>query len=76
MCKEKRKQEKEITIMTALNINRILTSNVNKVSDKVSLKERFVNYIMENSDIIIGGLSILNGNTNAYRMYSIMKGEK
>lgn len=73
MCKEKIKQEKEITIMTALNINKTLTSNVNKVSDKVSLKERFVNYIMENSDIIISGLSTLNGNTNALRVYAMMK---
>lgn len=59
--------------MTALNINKTLTSNVNKVSDKVSLKERFVNYIMENSDIIISGLSTLNGNTNALRVYAMMK---
>lgn len=60
--------------MTALNINRTITSNVNKISDnKVSLKERFVNYITENSDIIIGGLSSLNGNTNALRVYAMMK---
>ena len=62
--------------MTALNINKTLTGNVNKVSDKVSLKERFVNYIMENSYIIIGGLSALNGNANAYKMYVMMKGER
>ena len=62
--------------MTALNISKTLTGNVNKVSDKVSLKERFVNYIMENSYIIIGGLSALNGNANAYKMYVMMKGER
>lgn len=62
--------------MTALNINSTLTGNVNKVSDKVSLKERFVNYITENKDIIVAGFSVLNGNTNTYRMYFMMKGEK
>lgn len=62
--------------MTALNISRTLAGNVNKASDKVSLKERFVNYIMENSDIIIGGLSALNGNANTYKMYALMKGER
>ena len=62
--------------MTALNISKTLTGNVNKVSNKVSLKERFVNYIMENSDIIVGGLSVLNGNANTYKMYAMMKGER
>lgn len=59
--------------MTALNINRTLTGNINKVSDKVSLKERLVNYITENSDIIISGLSAMNGNTNALKVYAMMK---
>lgn len=59
--------------MTALNINSTLTGDVNKVSDKVSLKERFVNYIMENNDIIVAGLSAINGNTNALKMYAMMK---
>ena len=62
--------------MTALNVSKTLTGNVNKVSNKVSLKERFVNYIMENSDIIVGGLSVLNGNANTYKMYAMMKGER
>lgn len=57
--------------MTALNST--LTGNVNKASDKVSLKERFVNYIMENSYIIVAGLSAINGNSNALRMYAMMK---
>lgn len=60
--------------MTALNINRTITGNVNKVSNnKISLKERFVNYIMENSDIIVAGLSAMNGNTNTLKMYAMMK---
>lgn len=62
--------------MTALNISRTLTGNANKVSDKISLKERFVNYIMENRDIIICGLSVLNGNANTYRIYTSIKGER
>ncbi len=76
MHKEKIKQEKEITTMTALNINRTFTGNANRVSDKVSLKKRFVNYIMENSGIIISDLSVLNGNANTCRMYAMMKGGK
>lgn len=59
--------------MTALNMNRAFTGTTNKVSNKTSLKERFVNYITENSDIIISGLSTLNGNTNALRIYAMMK---
>lgn len=59
--------------MTALNINSTLTGNVNKVSNKVSLKERFVNYIMENRETIVAGLSAMNGNTNALKVYTLMK---
>lgn len=59
--------------MTALNMNRAFTGTTNKVSNKTFLKERFVSYITENSDIIISGLSALNGNTNALKMYAMMK---
>lgn len=38
----------------------------------VSLTERFKNYVMENSAIIVGGMMALNGNTNAYRVYRML----
>lgn len=63
--------------MTALNISKAFTSTTNKISNKISnktsLKERFVSYITENSDIIISGLSALNGNANALKVYTMIK---
>lgn len=59
--------------MTALNISKAFTSTTNKISNKTSLKERFVSYITENSDIIISGLSALNGNANALKVYTMIK---
>lgn len=38
---------------------------------KISLKERFQNYVIENSAIIFSGLTMLNGG-NAYNVYKML----
>lgn len=40
---------------------------------KVSMMERFKNYLLENSAEIVSGMMALNGNTNALRTYLMLK---
>ena len=39
---------------------------------KVSLMERFKNYLAENRATIIGGLTMMNGSGNAYEVYRML----
>lgn len=42
----------------------------------LSLKERFVNYMKENSVSIICGLQAFNGSSNAYQTYAMLTKER
>ena len=39
---------------------------------KLSLTERFKNYVMENCAVIVSGMMMMTGNTNAYSMYQML----
>ena len=39
---------------------------------KLSLTERFKNYVMGNCAVIVSGMMMMTGNTNAYSMYQML----
>ena len=52
--------------------NNAVYGTFDKSEKKVSLTERFRNYVAENSAVIVSGIAMLNGNTNAYRVYRML----
>lgn len=44
-----------------------------KEEKKAGLRERFAEYWKENGAMIISGMMALNGNTNAYRTYCMLR---
>lgn len=44
-------------------------------AQKAALSERFKNYFVENSAVIVGGMMALNGNPQAYKTYLMLKND-
>lgn len=59
--------------MSTATLNRTNYKTFAKSEKRVSFVERFCNYITENSAEIVSGLMMLNGDTNAYRVYTMLK---
>ena len=64
--------------MTVLKMNRVMKEEGLQVfvERMVCLKDRFMNYLAENSSVIVPGLLALSGNTSAYRTYLMLKEER
>lgn len=60
--------------MTAITYNATMRNE--SKTQSLSLKERFVNYMKENSVSIICGLQALNGNSNVYQTYAMLTEER
>lgn len=58
--------------MSTMTLNKVTYKAFTESERKMTAMEKFRNYITENSAIIISGLAMLNGNTNAYRIYRML----
>lgn len=55
-----------------MTLNKVTYKAFTESERKMTAMGKFRNYITENSAIIISGLAMLNGNTNAYRIYRML----
>lgn len=58
--------------MSTVTKNKTSYKIFTKFEKKVSLMERFQNYIVENSEVFVSGLMMVNG--NAYSVYKMLNG--
>lgn len=70
---KKKDEEKENKSMSTIALKNTDQRVFEKEEKKAGLRERFAEYWMENGAMIISGMMALNGNTNAYRTYCMLR---
>lgn len=68
--------EKENETMTTAVMRNKTVYSTKTGKHKMSLKERFVNYMRENGAEIACGMIAMNGDSHAYRLYELLKNER
>lgn len=59
--------------MSTIALNRTNHKSFAKADERMTLSERFRNYLAENSAVIVSGMMALNGDSNAYKIYNLLK---
>lgn len=70
---KKKDEEKENKSMSTIVLKNTDQKVFEKQEKKAGLRERFAEYWRENSAMILSGMMALNGNTDAYRTYCMLR---